>query len=486
MPKTKKTKKVSLRPPIITIMGHVDHGKTTLLDAIRSSSLTKKEHGGITQHIGAYQIEHQGQPITFIDTPGHAAFSQMRAHGAQVTDIVILVVAANDGVKPQTIESIKHIQAAKAPIIVAINKIDLPDASADMVKAQLVQHQVFCEGYGGQTPAVEVSAQQKKGIKELLEMILLVSELEEIKANPKALLEAVIIESKRHKNLGCIASVIVKNGTLRSKSTIYHLQTPIKVKRLTNDQGKIVNSASPGDPVEVVGFKSVPEVGTILTDKPHIAPSTSIKPEDNQKDVDSDTDENQEKKTINIILKADTKGTLEAIKNNLSQEINLIDQGIGHISESDVLLAQATTAEILGFNINISSSAKKLAQIEKIDIHTFNIIYEMLEYIEAKILKLLEPTIDEEELGVAEIAAAFDIKGDKIAGCKIATGEISKLYPLHLVRNDQIITDIKIKSLKRGKENIDKAKAGSECGIIFNSSVDFKIGDMLKSYKKIK
>jgi translation initiation factor IF-2 len=469
------------RPPIVTIMGHVDHGKTTLLDAIRKSRITAGEAGGITQHIGAYQVEHQDKRITFIDTPGHAAFSSMRARGATVTDIVVLVVAGTEGIKPQTVESIKHIKASTCQLIIAANKKDLPGFSAEMVKAQLAEHQIFCEGYGGQTPLVEISAIKQEGIADLLDMIVLVSEIEEITGDPTAPLEAVIIESSLDKHRGAVASAIVRQGTLSIGDQIFLNQEQVKVRGLFNDLGKRTTSVGPGDPVEIIGFKLVPAVGSTLTSVSvekaalEAAPKAAV--------VETAEDE-EEKPGYNLIIKADTEGTLEAIKASISPDITVIDASVGPVSESDVLMADSTGADILCFGVSVTTTAKRLAEIEKISITSFTIIYKLLEYLEEKMLKIMEPTIDEIDVGEAEIMAIFEMKGDRIAGCKIKSGEIAKSHRFHLIRDGKIVSDPRIRSLKRGKEDIPLAKAGTECGVVFSAHVDFRVGDMLKSYKK--
>jgi len=476
MAKTKKTSPASIvRPPIVTVMGHVDHGKTTLLDVIRQANVAGKEAGGITQHVGAYQVKFQDKLITFIDTPGHAAFSKMRARGAQATDIVILVVAADDGVKPQTVESIKLILEAKVPVIVAINKMDAPGASPDMVKAQLTEHMIFCEGYGGQTPAVNISAKLKEGIDQLLEMILLMAELEELKADPTGPLEAVVVESEMDKNRGPVATVIVKNGTLTPGKTYFSQLNEVKIRSLNDEFGKSVKSGMPGQPVVITGFGSMPAVGSLITATPHEETAAA------QALVSAEHAQNQMK----LIIKADTNGTLEAILQSLTGEILLIDSGVGPVTESDVLMAHTTNSLILSFSVPVTTSAKKLAAIEDVKIKSFDIIYELLEYLEKAILKIIEPTINEQEQATAEITAIFDIKGDKIAGCKVKTGKLSRNFPVHIVREEKIIKDSIIKSLKQGKEDVDQVKAGNECGIVLQPQVDFKIGDMIKSYKII-
>ena len=509
----KKTKKASTltRAPIVAILGHVDHGKTTLLDALRQTNLVAKEHGGITQHIGAYQVEYQGKPITFIDTPGHAAFSKMRARGANVTDIVVLVVAANDGVKPQTVESIKHIKAAGAPIIVAINKIDVTGASPDMVKAQLTEHEVFVEGYGGQTPAVEISALKKEGLDQLLEMIILLAEVEELESHPSKPLDAIIIESEKDKRRGPVATAIVKQGTISMGDSVFVGTQEFKVKAMFDHMGKLVRKAIPGQPVEVMGFKQVPQVGSSITPslvEPEEKKEDSTKDEkDKQKskkkairkgtegkgkkakeaeEVEDEEPEEEEKPTINLVLKADTAGTLEAIIASIGQEeISLVGQGIGPVNESDILLAQATEAVVITFNVSTTTSAKRLAQIENITIERFNIIYELLEYLEKKVLKLLEPTIDEEETGTAKISMRFDIRGEAIAGCEVTSGKVNSGNLVHLERDKNNLADSRIKSLKSGKDDVKTVKAGNECGIILDPQIDFKVGDVIRSYRKI-
>jgi len=511
--KTKKPAKSALpsRPPVVTIMGHVDHGKTSLLDFIRKTKVQTSEHGGITQHIGAYQVDHKGKQITFIDTPGHAAFANMRARGASVTDIVVLVVAANDGVKPQTVESINHIKAAKVPFIVAINKTDLPTADPNLAKSQLVKYDVSVEGYGGQIPVVEISAKTGKNIDKLLETILLVAELEELNLDPASPLETIAIESHLDKRRGAVATLLVKSGTLKVGQIVFTNGDQIKIRALTTDDGKQVKSATPSTPVQTLGFKFPPEVGSIISAIKDTAvklpelPSIKTKPvmiEDKpdkktKKEAkkaadlaledleDLGTDEAEERPHITIILKSDTTGTLEAIKANFTEEIDIVGEGVGEVNESDVTLAENTGAAIIGFNVKVSKLSQSLANNTNITIKTYNIIYKILEDLEAQILKLMEPTIDEEELGTAEVIAIFKIRGDKIAGCKVKTGEISKKFPVHLKRDDKIITDAKIKSLKKEKTDVINVKAGSECGIVFGSKIDFKKGDVIMSYKMI-
>lgn len=466
------------RPPIVAILGHVDHGKTTLLDAIRKTNVVAKEHGGITQHIGAYQIEYRGEKITFIDTPGHAAFVKMRSHGALVTDLVVLVIAADDGVKPQTKESLAHIKQAKVPFLVAINKIDLPQASPDKVKSQLAENNVLVEGYGGDIVCVEVSAKQKKGLDNLLEMILLLGKMQNLKANPKGPLEGVVIDSCLDSKRGPIATVLVKNGTLKTGELIFAEDIEGKVKLMMDENGNKVVKAEPSRPVEVLGFKKVPPIGAKV--KREISLKKTTRP---LSPKITPREDSEEESKIKIILKADTVGTLEAIQTNLPEEVEIILSGVGQVNESDVLLAQSIGAQILAFNVKIPSLVKKLAETEKVNIKSYNIIYELLEDIEKKVLKILEPTIDEQVLGEAEIITEFNIKGKHIAGCKIKKGKIHKNNPIHLKREGKIIADAKITSFQKEKQDIEEAKAGSEVGIVFAPDLDFKIGDVIISYK---
>jgi translation initiation factor IF-2 len=460
-----------VRAPIITVMGHVDHGKTSLLDALRETRVVDQEEGGITQHVGAYQIEYKGKPITFIDTPGHAAFSEMRRRGSQVTDIVLLVVAATEGVKPQTVESIKHIQKAEVPLIVVINKMDMPGASPDMVKAQLMEHGIYCEGYGGQTPAVPISALKKQGLNDLLDMILLVAELEELSADPKNPVDAVVIESSLDKSRGPLATVIVLEGTLSQGQTVFYGATEGKIRALFNDKGKAVKEVLPGQPAVVMGLSTVPPVGVSLTATSGVAAATAGK-----------FIEEPETPHLNLILKADTAGTLEAVQSNLPAEIHLIATGVGPINESDILLSATNGALIVGFAVPVTPAAKKLAETEKVKIELYGIIYKLFEAMEKRVLRILEPTIDETELATAEVLAIFNMKGDKIAGCKVKTGELTKSQ-IHLVRDGKIIGDARIRSLKQGKEDVTSVKTGNECGVILTGNLDYHVGDVIQSYK---
>jgi translation initiation factor IF-2 len=476
-------KKTFSRPPIVAVLGHVDHGKTTLLDKIRKTRVAQKEAGGITQSIGAYQIRVKEQEsgktktITFIDTPGHAAFSKMRARGAQVTDLVVLVVAANDGVMPQTIESIEHIRQAKVPFLVAINKIDLGGADPEKVKKQLADNGVKVEGHGGEIVAVPVSAKTGEGLEELMEMILLLAEMEDIKADPKGELEAVVIESKKDKR-GSVGTVIVRNGTLKVGDKIAVEKVSAKVRGLIDENGKPIKEAEPGKPVEVLGFSQVPPVGAMVTKTETLLatlPSPQTKPEKIK----------TEEEKLKLILKADSLGSLEAVKGSLGDKVLVIHSGVGEISESDVFLAKTTQAEIIGYQVKVTPSIQKLGEDEGVIIKTYNIIYELLDYLEERITEFFKPSSDEEAVGRAKIIAQFERGEERIAGCQVLEGKIRKRDQIQLQREDELIGEAKITSMKHQKEKIREAKQGTEFGAIFSPPLDFRLGDMIISAKPI-
>lgn len=472
-PRTLPVEDKLLRPPVVVVLGHVDHGKTTLLDKIRQVNTVSKEAGGITQHTGAYQIEFKGKKITFIDTPGHVAFSKMRSRGAKIADLAVLVVAANEGVMPQTLESLKHITQAKIPYLVAINKIDLPDVNLDWLKKNLAQKEIFIEGYGGQIVAIPVSAKTGKGVDQLLEMIILMAEMAELKGSPTDKLEAVVLESKMDSQRGITATVLVRNGTLKVGQEIIVEGNANKIKAMFSDKGEPVQRATPGQPVLVLGFSQTPQVGAMLGSEKPPKPIAKI-------DKISETEE----KKLKIILKADMAGTLEAIIGSFSDEILIIHSGVGEINESDVLLASTTGAEIVGFNVKIPSLSKKLAETEGVKVKTYKIIYELLEDLEKKVLKILEPTIDEQILGTAEIIAEFEIDKQRIAGVKVKSGILTKQDAIHLQRGKEYLGDCRIKSMKKSKLDVDKVKEGEEFGVILSPALDFHKGDMLISFKK--
>lgn len=488
-----------LRPPIVVVLGHVDHGKTTLLDSIRKSNVTAKETGGITQHIGAYQIEipnppsvtlRTGKPqipkelnkITFIDTPGHEAFAKMRSRGAQVADIAILVVAANDGVMPQTEEAIAHIKQEGIPYVVALNKIDLPEVDPQKVKQQLAKVGVLVEGFGGDVVLVPISAKTGKGIKDLLEMILLIAQLKELRGDPTSPLSGIVIEAKLDKHRGPVATVIVKNGKITLRQTVYAEGVPARVRSLTNDQGDRLAEALPGAPVEVTGWQEVPAVGArVLTDSgseahlaaPLVAPtpySFTLPPLV------------QEAKVI-LILKTDVAGTLEAVKENLGKSVEFVSSATGEINESDVLLAKSTGALIIGFHVQPTSAARKLGTVENVRIKTYTTIYQLLEEIHEVIELLKTPAAQEQALGEAVIIAQFTVEHTKIAGCRIRSGRLARGDAVKLLRENEVISHARIKSLRQGKEDASQAETGKECGLAFDKKLDFKVGDRIIAYK---
>ena len=500
MAKIDKTKKSttdgnSIRPPVVTIMGHVDHGKTTLLDAIRKTNVTESEAGGITQHVGAYQTEFEGKKITFIDTPGHAAFAKMRSRGAAVTDVVVLVVAATEGVKPQTVESIKHIQNAKVPMIVAINKMDLPNADPNTVKSELAKYEVIVEDFGGKTPSVEVSATKGTNLDQLLEMILLVADMGELKSEPAMPMEGVVIESNLDQKIGTVATVLVKKGTMRVGDDLFVEQHGFRVRSMMDNNGQRIEAAGPAMPVVVYGFSSLPPVGSVVTTMPTEAKTpeqpmeveTTSEREEYEKELEALLEEHEaeEKPELKLILKADVAGTLEAITANLPDEVVVIESGVGQVGESDILMAASTGATVVAFNTKVMKQAKKLASNEGVTVKTYGVIYELLAEIEKRILKILEPTIDEEELGRAKIVEIFEMKGERIAGCKVTKGEIKKSDLIHLVRNEKILKDVRVRSMKVGKEDVDKVKSKGECGMVLEPQMSFAKDDELVAYKKL-
>lgn len=483
------------RPPIITIMGHVDHGKTTLLDFIRKTNVQAKEAGGITQHIGAYQVEHQGKTLTFIDTPGHAAFNKMRQRGAQVTDLIVLVVAANDGVKPQTIESIRHIKESNVPFIVAINKIDLEGIRIDNVKAQLAEQGILLRGFGGEVEVVELSAKSGKNVDKLLDVLTLMAELADLKADPQAPLEAVVIESARDPQRGPVASVIVKQGTLSRRLDLIVDGIEGRVKQITNEQGRQLLEVLPGCPAEIVGLKEAPEVGSVIQAKgAAYTPSATVEvleePEVSEmpegwRDLDFGVAFG-EKIKLNLIVKADVKGTLEAIMQNLDHEsVNLIASGVGPLTEQEIELAGTTKSLVISFSLDVPNKIKALAKDLSVKIKEYQVIYHLIEDLQKQMLKIMEPTIDEVVIGEAEVVQIFEMKGDRIAGVKVKTGEIKRSDLLHLKRGEEILANPVIAQMKHGKDDILSVKAKNEAGLTFkNKKLDFQVGDLIIAYKK--
>lgn len=492
------------RPPVVTIMGHVDHGKTTLLDTIRHSKIVSTESGGITQAIGAYQIVHNGEPITFIDTPGHAAFTAMRARGTSVTDIVIIIVAADDGVMPQTKEAIDHAKAAKVPIIVAVNKMDKPDANPNKVMEEMAALNITPEEWGGEYPFVKISAQTGQNIDELLETILATAEMLDLKANPNRYAVGSVIESKLDKHVGGVASILIQNGTLRIGDPIVIGTNYGKVRTMKNDLGQDVVSAGPSTPVEITGLQGNPEAGDkfmsfesetqakeVAEKRKLIARDQKFKKENISLDslfqaIDEGT------KEINIILKTDVKGSEEALKNSLQKievkgiKINIIRSDIGTITESDVVLANASNAIIIGFNVAPSPQTKEMAKEYSVDIRLYNIIYKAIEDMESAMKGMLDPEFEEKIFGRAEVRKIFTFsKVGKIAGSYVTDGFIKSNSKIRVIRDGIVIHDGNIAGLQRGKDSVKEVKKGFECGITLESYSDLKEGDILESYDMV-
>lgn len=492
------------RPPIVTVMGHVDHGKTSLLDAIRKTKVTEQEAGGITQHIGAYKVTIQGKEITFLDTPGHEAFTALRARGAKVTDIVVLVVAADDGVMPQTIEAINHSKAAGVPIIVAVNKIDKPEANPQRVRTQLSEYGIIPEEWGGQNIFVDISAKKGIGIENLLEMIILQAEIMELKANPNRPARGTIIESRLDRGRGPVATVIVQNGTLRVGDAFVAGVTYGKVRALIDDTGKRINEAPPSTPVEVLGFEEVPQAGDsfIVVEDEKIARQIAntraqkkrlAEMQKVQKLTLQDLYEKikeGEVKELNLIIKGDVQGSIEALKKSVEEishpdiKVKVIHSAVGGITESDVNLAATAKAVIIGFNVRPETKAQELAEQLGVDIKLYSIIYEVIDDVKKALQGMLEPEIKERVIGRAEVRALFKIsKIGTVAGCYVLNGVISRASDgIRVIRNNIVVYEGKIGSLKRFKEDVREVQAGYECGLTIENFNDIKEGDILENY----
>ena len=491
------------RPAIVTIMGHVDHGKTTLLDTIRSSHVVKGEAGGITQHIGAYQVEKNGQLITFIDTPGHAAFTEMRARGAQITDIVILVVAADDGVMPQTKEAIEHAQAANVPIIVAVNKMDKPTANPDRIKQELTEYGLLCEEWGGDTIFVNISALTGKGVDELLEMIVLLSEMKDYKANPNRLGIGTVIEAKLDKGRGPVATLLVQNGTIKIGDIIVVGNTYGRIRAMQNELGQAIRTAGPSKPVELTGIMEVPFAGEkfmVINDErkaKEIAETRSFNKFNLEKGVGkaaslNDIFKDQEDdtlKNLNLIIKCDVQGSIEAIKGLLDKiniegtKINVIGARVGGITDNDISLAIASKAIIIGFNIRPLTQITDLAKEKGVEIRLYNIIYKLQEDIEKAVKGMLDPVFEEKNSGQAEVRDTFKVsKVGTIAGCYVLSGSIVRNGGVRVIRDSIVVYTGKIGSLKRFKDDAKEVKAGYECGITIENYNDVKVGDILECF----
>ncbi len=492
------------RPPVVTIMGHVDHGKTSLLDAIRVTKVTETEAGGITQHIGAYKVSLQGKYITFLDTPGHEAFTALRARGAKVTDIVVLVVAADDGVMPQTIEAIDHAKAANVPIVVAVNKIDKPEANLQRVRQELAEHGVVSEEWGGQNIFVEVSAKKRIGIERLLEMILLQSDIMELKANPNRPAKGTIIEAKLDRGRGPIATVLIQSGSLKGGDAFVAGGTSGKVRALIDDTGKKIHQAGPSTPVEVIGFAEVPTSGDIFSVVEDERKARQIALIRLQKQKGSDVikhpkltlDELYAKikegqiRDLNIVLKGDVQGSVEAIKSafegitHAEVKVNVIHASVGGINESDVMLAAASNAIIIGFNVRPETKAAQLAEKEGVDLRLYNIIYEAIENVKKALEGMLEPTIKEKVMGRAEVRQTFSVSRlGTIAGCHVIDGVMLRSSDgIRVIRENIVVYQGRIASLKRFKEDVREVATGYECGIMIENFNDLKSGDILENF----
>lgn len=494
------------RPPVVTVMGHVDHGKTSLLDAIRKTDVISGEAGGITQHIGAYQVVHNGKKITFIDTPGHEAFTAMRARGAKVTDVAVLVVAADDGVMPQTVEAINHAKAAGVPIVVAVNKIDKAGADPTKVRQELTRYDLVPEDWGGDTIFVDVSAKQHINLNDLLEMILLVAEVQELKANPKTQARGICIEVKLDKGRGPVATVLVNKGTLRIGDAVIAGTAYGKIRTMNDDKGHPVREATPAQPVEVVGLSSLPLAGEelrVVDDEKtarRIAEERALRrrliAQEQRRRVTLEDlftrIQEGEVKELNLVIKADTQGSVEALKDALYKlntsevKIQVIHTGVGGISETDTMLAAASNAIVIGFNVRPDTNAIAMAAKEHIDIRTYRIIYKAVEDITSALSGLLSPAIEEVETGRAEIRAIFKVpKLGVIAGCYVLNGEIDRNDRARLVREGQVVYDGGIVSLRRFKDDVKNVREGFECGIGLENFQDVKEGDIIETYKLV-
>lgn len=491
------------RPPVVTVMGHVDHGKTSLLDAIRETKVTATEAGGITQHIGAYQVEKNGKKITFLDTPGHAAFTAMRARGAQVTDIAILVVAADDGVMPQTVEAINHAKAADVPIIVAINKMDKPEANPDRVRQELTQHGLVVEQWGGDVISVEVSAKKKTGIEELLEMILLVAEISELKANPNKRARGTVIEAELDKGRGPVATVLIQDGTLHIGDVVVVGNTWGRVRALMDYRGRRVKKAGPSVPVEVLGLNSVPEAGDVLVAvkeekvaravaekraerkrAEELKASTKLSLDDLFKNIQEGNI-----KELPLIVKADVQGSVEALEQSLAKlatdevKVTMVHGGVGAITETDIMLASASNAIVIGFNVRPSANARKAAEAEKVDIRLYRVIYDAIEDIKAAMSGLLDPEEREVVIGRVEVRKIFKAsKIGTIAGSYVLEGKITRDSSVRVIRDDIVIHEGKLDSLKRFKDDVKEVTQGYECGLTIEHYNDIQEGDIIEAY----
>jgi len=491
------------RPPVVTVMGHVDHGKTSLLDAIRNTRVAAGEAGGITQHIGAYQVEVNDRKITFLDTPGHEAFTQMRARGAQVTDIAVIVVAADDGVMPQTIEAIDHARAAKVPLVVALNKIDKPGANPDKVKQQLADHGVVIEEYGGDVICVPVSAKKNIGIPELLEMLLLVADVEDLKANPNKHAQGVIIEARLDKNTGPTASALISEGTLKVGDIVVVGTISGKARAMFDDTGKRIKKAGPSTPVSLLGLPEVPAAGDrleVVSDEK--AARTLVEQRRNAAlaaahgNISLDTLYMQMQegkvKELNLLVKGDVQGSVEAIKGTLARagdeslKVRLIHDGVGNVSETDVHLAAASKAIIIAFNVKVDGPAQRVASNDGVDIRSYDVIYKLMDDIDAALKGLLEPVYKEQIDGHAEVLQMFKAGRRYIAGCRVTDGKIVRSSTARILRGGKPVFNGLIESLRRGKDDAREVLQGFECGMLFEDFNEVEVGDIVETYSQVR
>ena len=491
------------RPPVVVVMGHVDHGKTSLLDAIRKTNVIEGEAGGITQHIGAYKVNINGRELTFLDTPGHEAFTSMRARGAQITDIAILVVAADDGVMPQTIEAINHAKAAEIPIIVAVNKIDLPGANIDRIKQQLMEYELVPEEWGGDTIFVPISAKKHLNIENLLEMVLLVADMKELKANPNKQAKGAVIEARLDKAKGPIASMLVQRGTLNIGDTIVVGKSIGKIRAMKNDKGQKVKAAGPSTPVEIMGLTDVPEAGDTFyevkdekTAKHLIERRKRQEREEHLNNVNKVTLSNvfekmasENLKQLNIIVKADVQGTSEALKQSLEKlsndevKVKVIHYSAGAVTESDVQLAKAAKAIIIAFNVRPTSTAKEMGEREEVEVKQYSVIYQAIEDVEAAMKGMLDPVFEEKVIGEAEVRQTFRVSNvGTIAGCFVLNGKVERNAGVRVIREDVVIHEGKLVSLKRFKDDVKEVTKGFECGLQIENYNDLKEGDKIEVF----
>ncbi len=497
--KASRTENLKNRPPIITVMGHVDHGKTSVLDVLRSANVVSGEFGGITQHIGAYQIDSQSNKLTFIDTPGHAAFTEMRARGSKLTDIVVLVVAADDGVKPQTIESIKHAKAANVPIVVAINKCDLPEADPQKIKNQLLEHELIAEDLSGDTLMVEISAKTKSNLDKLIEAIILQAEILDLKTDFDSKATGVVLESKIDIGRGPVATIIVTTGTLKKGDFFVSGLKWGKIRAIINDKGKNINEASPSTPVEILGINGAAKAGDDFIVLDNEKEAKTLSENRAQESIDTKnpltfaTQEsafsNKSTEELNLIIKSDVHGSSEAIKNAISQiehdevKPKIILADIGMVTETDVTLAKASDAVLIAFNVKPSKEAKKLAENEKINISSYNIIYEVLDFVKKRMSGLLTPDVEEKVIGTAQILEIFKVSGaGKVAGSKVTEGEINSNSDVRVIRDGSIVFTGKVGSLFREKNQVKQVNNGQECGIALKDYMDFKKNDTIEAF----